>query len=54
MLKEQEQAAAKAWSKCANFQDEQAKTAYRKWAHLANARAQHREKAHADEPRGRH
>ena len=54
MLKEQEQAAAKEWSRFANFQDEQAKAAYRKWAHLSAARAQHRKKAHADDPRGRH
>jgi len=53
MLKEQEQAAAKEWSRYANFQDEHAKAAYRKWVHLSTANAQHRKKSHADDPRGR-
>lgn len=53
-LKEQEQAAAKEWAQVANFRDATSEAIYRKWTHLATARARHRAKAHANEPRGRH
>jgi hypothetical protein len=52
-LKEQEELAARERWRLANLKDEQANEAYRKWAHLAEARARHRRKAHGSERRGK-
>jgi hypothetical protein len=52
-LKEQVEAAAVEKSRLSNLRDEQANEAYRKWAHLADARVQHRRKAHGSERRGK-
>ena len=54
VLNEREAAAAREWARFGNSSDAPgARAAYRKWAHLSNARSRHRFKAHADEPRGR-
>lgn len=53
-LKEQEEAAAREKWRLFNLKDEQANEAHRKWAHLAEARAEHRQKAHGNERRGKH
>jgi len=53
LLKEQEEGAAEEWARLANFRDANSNAIYRRWANLAAARARHRAKAHADEPRGR-
>ena len=53
-LKEQEEAAAREKWRLFNLNDEQAKEVHRKWAHLAEARVKHRQKAHGNERRGKH
>jgi hypothetical protein len=53
-LKEQEEAAAREKWRLSHLKDEQANEAHRKWAHLANARVRHRQKAHGSERRGKH
>jgi hypothetical protein len=53
-LKDSVEAAALEGSRLSNLRDEQANEAHRKWAHLAEARVQHRRKAHGGERRGKH
>jgi hypothetical protein len=53
-LKEQEEVAAREKWRLFNLKDEQANEAHRKWAHFAEARVKHRQKAHGNERRGKH
>ena len=53
-LKEQVEAAALEAARLSNLKDASAHDAHRKWAHLAEARVQHRRKAHGSERRGEH
>jgi hypothetical protein len=53
-LKEQHKAAVRDWARLSHLPDEsEAKTAYRRLAHVSDARSKHRFKAHNSEPRGR-